>query len=78
MPWIFHAIGDFLSATYFIELERAIILRGAGFEDLGRHLIMLGAMGAGCSLCALFDLRRAWREAGELPPSQDSGPGFQI
>ena len=29
MPWIFYAISTMLPATYFIELMRAIILRGA-------------------------------------------------
>ena len=29
MPWIFYAVGSVLPATYFIDLMRAIILRGA-------------------------------------------------
>ena len=29
MPGIFYAIGSLLPTTYFIELMRAIILRGA-------------------------------------------------
>ncbi len=36
MPWIFYAIGAVLPTTYFIELMRAIILRGAHFSSTGR------------------------------------------
>ncbi|HVM62465.1 MAG TPA: ABC transporter permease [Verrucomicrobiae bacterium] len=54
MPWIFYAISTVLPATYFIELMRAIILRGAGFMEFWRHLLILAAMGAALfSVCAL-------------------------
>ena len=45
MPWIFHALGSLLPTTYFIELARAIILRGASLQEFGSHLITLAAMG---------------------------------
>jgi ABC-2 type transport system permease protein len=54
MPWIFYAISTILPATYFIELMRAIILRGAGFLEFWRHLAILAVMGGVLfSLCAL-------------------------
>jgi ABC-2 type transport system permease protein len=54
MPWIFQALGSCLPTTYFIELARAIILRGASLAEFSRHLIILAAMGAGLfALCAL-------------------------
>jgi ABC-2 type transport system permease protein len=54
MPWIFYAISTVLPATYFIELMRAIILRGAGFLEFWKHLVILAVMGAVLfSLCAL-------------------------
>jgi ABC-2 type transport system permease protein len=54
MPWIFYAIGSALPATYYIELERAIVLRGASLGDFWFHMIILAAMGAGLfTLCAL-------------------------
>src|SRR5262245_38576460 len=54
MPWIFQAIGSCLPTTYFIELERAIVLRGAGLEEFWHHLVVLAGMGAGLFvLCAL-------------------------
>ncbi len=54
MPWIFYAISTLLPATYFIELMRAIILRGAGLLEYWFHLTVLAAMGAILfSLCAL-------------------------
>ena len=34
MPWIFYAIGALLPTTYFIDLMRAIILRGASFPRI--------------------------------------------
>jgi ABC-2 type transport system permease protein len=54
MPWIFYAISTLLPATYFIELMRAIILRGAGLLEFWFHLTVLAVMGAILfSLCAL-------------------------
>lgn len=54
MPWIFYAIGAALPATYYIELLRAIILRGASLADFSFNLGVLGAMGLGLFiLCAL-------------------------
>src|SRR5206468_10790521 len=47
MPWIFQAIGACLPTTYFIELMRAIILRGAALEDFWAHLAALAGMGLG-------------------------------
>jgi ABC-2 type transport system permease protein len=51
MPQIFYAISTVIPATYYIELERAIILRGASLGDFWFHLVMLAAMGV-----ALFGL----------------------
>lgn len=54
MPRIFQWISALMPATYFIELMRAIMLRGAGFPDYWRHFAILAAMGAVLfSLCAL-------------------------
>jgi ABC-2 type transport system permease protein len=54
MPWIFYAISTALPATYFIELMRAIILRGASLAEFWFHIVMLSAMGAALfALCAL-------------------------
>src|SRR3989441_6417466 len=54
MPWIFYALGALLPTTYFIELARAVILRGASLADFWQHLLILTAMGfALFSLCAL-------------------------
>lgn len=54
MPFIFYALGAMLPTTYYIELLRAIVLRGADFSDFVRHFVILTAMGAGLfTLCAL-------------------------
>lgn len=54
MPWIFQAMSTLIPATYFIELMRAIILRGATLADFWFNLVVLAAMGVALfSLCAL-------------------------
>ncbi len=54
MPWIFWAVGACLPTTYFIELMRAIVLRGAGLAEFWFHLAILAVMGAALfALCAL-------------------------
>jgi ABC-2 type transport system permease protein len=44
MPWIFYAIGALLPTTYFIDLMRAIILRGASFLEYWPALVILMVM----------------------------------
>ena len=54
MPWIFYGLGALLPTTYFIELARAVILRGASLADFWHHLVILTGMGAALfALCAL-------------------------
>ncbi len=54
MPWIFWAVGVLLPATYYIELQRAIVLRGAYLADFWVNIVVLAGMGVGIfSLCAL-------------------------
>jgi ABC-2 type transport system permease protein len=54
MPWIFYAIGSCLPATYFIELMRAVVLRGATLADFWVNLVVLSGMGLALfALCAL-------------------------
>ncbi len=54
MPAIFYAISTVIPATYYIELERALILRGASLQDFWFHLVMLAGMGVALfGLCVL-------------------------
>jgi ABC-2 type transport system permease protein len=54
MPGIFYAIGALLPATYFIELMRAIVLRGANLAEFWLNIVVLVGMGMGLfALCAL-------------------------
>jgi ABC-2 type transport system permease protein len=54
MPWILDALGAVLPATYYIELQRAIVLRGASLGDFWVNIVILAGMGlAVISLCAL-------------------------
>jgi ABC-type multidrug transport system permease subunit len=54
MPKIFYAIGSVLPATYYIELERAIVLRGATMADYAINIFTLAGMGMLLfALCAL-------------------------
>lgn len=58
MPWIFIFISEFLPATYFIELMRAIILRGATLADFWSHLVILGVMGAALFTLCVFRFKK--------------------
>lgn len=54
MPTIFYAISTCLPATYFIELMRAIILRGASLQEFWKNIVILAGMGIALfSLCAI-------------------------
>jgi len=55
MPWFFQAIGSALPTTYFIELSRAIILRGASLGEFWINLVIMTGMGV--ALFALAALR---------------------
>ncbi len=46
MPLIFYAISFFIPATYFINITRGVILRGAGIQHLWFDGLVLCAMGA--------------------------------
>ena len=53
MPWIFYAIGALLPTTYFIDLMRAIILRGAKFLEYWPSLAHHVSDGGAAVLCLL-------------------------
>ena len=54
MPWIFRLIGAFLPLTYFVELMRAIVLRGATLREFWVNIVVLAGMGGSLfMLCAL-------------------------
>jgi ABC-2 type transport system permease protein len=54
MPWIFYAVGALLPTTYYIEILRAVILRGADLIDFAPHLGILTVMGIALfTFCAL-------------------------
>ena len=43
-----------IPATYYIELERALVLRGASLSDFWFNLVMLAVMGLGLfAMCVL-------------------------
>jgi ABC-2 type transport system permease protein len=58
MPAIFWGVGACLPTTYFIELARAIILRGATLADFWTHLVTLVGMGAGLFALCVFRFRQ--------------------
>jgi len=45
MPVLIRAIGYLLPVTYFVEILRGVILRGADLKDLWPHVVALGACG---------------------------------
>lgn len=58
MPAIFHALSNFVPATYMINIFRGIILRGAGFPELWRDGLILAIMGVGVLLLAARKFER--------------------
>ncbi len=44
LPWAIRAIGQAVPVTYLIDSVRAVVLRGAGLEDLWHNMLILGAM----------------------------------
>ncbi len=58
MPVIFHAMSNFVPATYMINIFRGIILRGAGFQELWLDGLILAVMGIGVLLLAARKFER--------------------
>ena len=54
MPQFFYWISTLVPATYFIELMRATMLRGATIADYWQHYVVLAGMGAGIFSLAAF------------------------
>jgi ABC-2 type transport system permease protein len=52
MPTFFQGISRLIPATYYIEILRGIILRGAGIRELWVQALVLTAMGCGSTLLA--------------------------
>lgn len=52
MPAFFRVISRIIPATYYIEILRGIILRGAGFTDLWLNALVLTLMGCATILLA--------------------------
>jgi ABC-2 type transport system permease protein len=54
MPMFFRAVSDVIPATYYIQILRGIILRGAGFRDLWVDALVLTLMGCAAILLAAW------------------------
>jgi len=52
MPPFFQVVSRFIPATYYIEILRGIILRGAGARELWINAAVLTAMGCAAVLLA--------------------------
>jgi len=58
MPTPIREVTYAIPATYFIEILRGVVLRGASAAELGRYVLPLAAIGAGLTAVAAFRLRR--------------------
>jgi ABC-2 type transport system permease protein len=54
MPMFFRAVSDVIPATYYIQILRGIILRGAGYRDLWVDALVLTLMGCAAILLAAW------------------------
>jgi len=52
MPAFFRGVSRFIPATYYIQILRGVILRGAGFADLWTNALVLTVMGCTTVLLA--------------------------
>ncbi len=58
MPAIFRVVSHVIPATYYIQILRGIILRGAGFQDLWLQALILTFMGIIAILLAAWQFVR--------------------
>ncbi len=58
IPSPIYEITWILPATYFIEILRGVILRGATAADLQAHVLPLAAIGLGLVLAATLRFRK--------------------
>lgn len=58
MPAFFRVVSKVIPATYFIQILRGIILRGAGFKDLWVQALVLTLMGTAAILLAAWQFVR--------------------
>ena len=58
MPPFFRVVSKVIPATYFIQILRGIILRGAGFKDLWVQALVLTLMGTAAILLAAWQFVR--------------------
>ena len=52
MPYVFQLISRLIPATYFIDILRGIILRGAIAQDLWMQAVILAGMGCAAIVIA--------------------------
>ncbi len=54
MPLFFRTVSAIIPATYYIQVIRGIVLRGAGFPDLWLNALILTLMGSAAILLAAY------------------------
>ncbi len=54
MPAFFRGVSAIIPATYYIQVIRGIVLRGAGFSDLWLNALILTLMGSAAILVAAY------------------------
>jgi ABC-2 type transport system permease protein len=47
MPWFFYGVAQLIPTTWMIDAARGVILRGAGWEELRVHSVVLWSMAIG-------------------------------
>lgn len=54
MPWFFYWVAQLFPTTWLIDAARGVILRGAGWEELWFHGVVLGVMGLVITLASIL------------------------
>lgn len=58
MPWPLYLVGGILPVTYFLQVLRGLVLRGADLRDLAPHVAGLAACAAGILAVSLARFRK--------------------
>jgi ABC-2 type transport system permease protein len=58
MPPFFYAVSQIIPTTWLIDAARGVILRGAGWAELGRHALVLWGMALAMILFSMLKFRK--------------------
>src|SRR5262245_9056318 len=58
MPWLLKPVANVIHTTWMIDASRSVILRGGGWNELWRHVIVLSCMAAGALIFGSLQVKK--------------------